>query len=405
MRRPRSCPDTGTGPGSGIAGTAAAAPCRRSGRAGSASDARWRETPPATTRNSPSSTARTVRPGASPVRLATRKMCVSTAMVGSPNAVFSTTFAVLRPTPGRASSAARSRGTRAAVPFDEHPGRRDDVPGLGAPQSDRPDVAGEAFLAEREHRLRRPGDAEQRPGRLVDALVGRLRRQDHRDQELVGRAIAELGASGPDWLRAGVRTARGARPRRACVQFACVCHRALRGASRARRVVEPPVVPGAIIDLLRGGRLFRQPGRRDHQDAVDRADSAGTGRSRSSPSAMTVCMRLRAPMIASVGQSSRQRAQPMQAGSSIHATCGGEQLPHAGSSGSAGRPSRPASRSITCGPPGGQRFSSVSPRASAVGVGQAALETAAPALGLRQQRVDRVRERCLRRRLSSRPVS
>ena len=38
-------------------------------------------------------------------------MCVSTAIVGSPKATFSTTFAVLRPTPGSASSASRSRGT------------------------------------------------------------------------------------------------------------------------------------------------------------------------------------------------------------------------------------------------------------------------------------------------------
>src|SRR5690554_5877474 len=38
-------------------------------------------------------------------------MWVSTAMVGSPKAVLSTTLAVLRPTPGRASSAPRSRGT------------------------------------------------------------------------------------------------------------------------------------------------------------------------------------------------------------------------------------------------------------------------------------------------------
>jgi hypothetical protein len=38
-------------------------------------------------------------------------MCVSTATVGWPNAVFSTTLAVLRPTPGRRSSASRSPGT------------------------------------------------------------------------------------------------------------------------------------------------------------------------------------------------------------------------------------------------------------------------------------------------------
>ena len=58
-----------------------------------------------------SSTARTVPPGARPVRFETRKICVSTAIVGSPKAVFRTTFAVLRPTPGRDSSSARSRGT------------------------------------------------------------------------------------------------------------------------------------------------------------------------------------------------------------------------------------------------------------------------------------------------------
>ena len=46
-----------------------------------------------------------------PVRLATRKMWVSTAMVGSPKAVLSTTLAVLRPTPGSVSSASRVRGT------------------------------------------------------------------------------------------------------------------------------------------------------------------------------------------------------------------------------------------------------------------------------------------------------
>ena len=63
------------------------------------------------TRASRSSTSRTVLPGARPVRLATRKMCVSTAISGSPKAVLSTTLAVFLPTPGRASSAARSRGT------------------------------------------------------------------------------------------------------------------------------------------------------------------------------------------------------------------------------------------------------------------------------------------------------
>ena len=41
--------------------------------------------------------------------IATRKMWVSTANVPSPNAAFSTTFAVLRPTPGSACSSSRVR--------------------------------------------------------------------------------------------------------------------------------------------------------------------------------------------------------------------------------------------------------------------------------------------------------
>jgi len=62
-------------------------------------------------RSSASSTARGVGPGAMPVRLPRRKIWVSTAMVAWPKISFSTTFAVLRPTPGSASSAARLSGT------------------------------------------------------------------------------------------------------------------------------------------------------------------------------------------------------------------------------------------------------------------------------------------------------
>ncbi len=57
------------------------------------------------------STSAGVLPGARPVRLATRKMWVSTAMVGSPKATLRTTLAVLRPTPGRDSRSSRRRGT------------------------------------------------------------------------------------------------------------------------------------------------------------------------------------------------------------------------------------------------------------------------------------------------------
>ena len=64
-----------------------------------------------TTFSSRISTSSGVLPGARPVRLQTRKMWVSTAMVGSPKATLRTTLAVLRPTPGRVSSTSREGGT------------------------------------------------------------------------------------------------------------------------------------------------------------------------------------------------------------------------------------------------------------------------------------------------------
>ncbi len=60
-----------------------------------------------TSRSSRRSTASGFAPRAMPVRLATLKMCVSTATVGSPNATLSTTLAVLRPTPGSRDSQRR----------------------------------------------------------------------------------------------------------------------------------------------------------------------------------------------------------------------------------------------------------------------------------------------------------
>jgi hypothetical protein len=47
--------------------------------------------------------------------------------------------------------------------------------------------------------LRRVGDREQRARRLVDAGVGRLRREHHRDQQRVGIEVLELAL----WLGIG----------------------------------------------------------------------------------------------------------------------------------------------------------------------------------------------------------
>ena len=88
-------------------------------------------------------------------------MCVSTAIVGSPKAVFKTTFAVLRPTPGSASSASRSRGTTPPCFSTSAAACRDHVLRFAVEEADRLDVVLERDLAEIEHRLRRVRRLEQ----------------------------------------------------------------------------------------------------------------------------------------------------------------------------------------------------------------------------------------------------
>src|SRR5262249_30179196 len=56
------------------------------------------------------------------------------------------------------------------------------------------DVVAQFLLAEREHLLRRVGDLEQFAGGLVDAGIGGLRRQHHRNEERVGGEMLELPA-------------------------------------------------------------------------------------------------------------------------------------------------------------------------------------------------------------------
>jgi len=92
------------------------------------------------------------------------------------------------------------------------------------------------------------------------------------------------------------------------------------------------------------------------------------GRQSSHPeqsAAITVCIHLRAPTIASVGQASMHFAQPMHSASSIIATRGGVSSPQSGSSATARTPSSRDSASMTGRPPGGQRLIDASPRATA----------------------------------------
>ena len=80
----------------------------------------------------------------------------------------------------------------AAMVADQRLRQRDDVLRLVAPQADGADVFAELLLAQRQHLLRRVGDLEQRARRLVDADVGRLRRQHHGDQQREGVDVLEL---------------------------------------------------------------------------------------------------------------------------------------------------------------------------------------------------------------------
>ena len=97
-----------------------------------------------------------VLPGANPVRLATRNTCVSTAIVGSPNATLSTTLARLavRP-PATPRAASRSRGTwpswRAGA--DAARLRSGAWPWCG--QADAAGWLAQRCFAHRKHRLRR----------------------------------------------------------------------------------------------------------------------------------------------------------------------------------------------------------------------------------------------------------
>ena len=77
--------------------------------------------------------------------------------------------------------------------FDEQCAGLDDVFGLGVEQSDGADVFLQSLGAEGKYRGRRAGDRKQARSGFIDPLVGSLRRESHRDQQLEWRAIVEFG--------------------------------------------------------------------------------------------------------------------------------------------------------------------------------------------------------------------
>ena len=136
-----------------------------------------------TTLSSAISTSSGVFPGASAVRLPTRNKCVSTAIVGSPKALFKTTLAVLRPTPGKCLQSLSAMRHLATMMLDQRLRQRDHILGLVAIEPDGLDHVAKPVLAEPDHFLRRIGGLEQRPRRLIHAFVSCLGGKHHRDQK------------------------------------------------------------------------------------------------------------------------------------------------------------------------------------------------------------------------------
>ena len=338
----------------------ACAPGRRSGRAGSASDAHRRDRPAARARSTAFRLRAASMPGARPVRLLTRNTCVSTANVGSPNATLSTTLAVLRPTPGRASSASRDRG---------HAGRRD--------RSISRRQVSIRFLALLRYRpivrmcsstpstpsasicARRGRDREQPSRGLVDADVGGLRRQQHggqqfehagvlqfRDRLRVGLAqrreegldidrrmeLMSACAPGPASLPPRPRRASfAARPdRRSCWRLSrsaslalairgqalsfsrLVRARCARCGPRSVRGTRRPVPGSMPPSRLRPGVASSSEMQSTGQTGMHSSQPVQSG-------SITVCMSFGAPTMQSTGQALMHSVQPMHQASSITA--------------------------------------------------------------------------------------
>ena len=128
-----------------------------------------------------------------PNRRARRPRCVSTVMPGTPNALPSTTFAVLRPTPGSVTRSSSRPGTSPSYRSTEGLAEPDERGGLGAEEAGEPDELLDHVAVGRRRRRRRPGIGRTASG--VTPLTRRsvrLRGQDRRDEQLERRGEVEL---------------------------------------------------------------------------------------------------------------------------------------------------------------------------------------------------------------------
>ena len=139
-----------------------------------------------------------------PKRRASRPKWVSTVIPGMPNALPSTTLAVLRPTPGSSTRSVRRGGTSPPWSLDQGRGQLQQRLGLGPEEAERTDQPLEMRPVGCRHRLRVGVGGEQRRAGRVDPLVGGLGGQ-HRDHEELER-VSEVE------LAAGVGIGLGKRP-------------------------------------------------------------------------------------------------------------------------------------------------------------------------------------------------
>ncbi len=94
---------------------------------------------------------------------------------------------------GQADEILARVGHLAVILVDQQLAERDHVLGLGVEQADGLDVLLQPLFAQFEHLPGRFDCSEERARGLVDADIGRLRRQRHGHHQLVGIAIFQLG--------------------------------------------------------------------------------------------------------------------------------------------------------------------------------------------------------------------
>ena len=128
-----------------------------------------------------------------PIRFATRSTCRSTGNPGTPSAWPSTTLAVFRPTPGSSTSASIVVRHFAAMTFHQRARHAHERLRFRSEEACRVNLPLQlsAFGRRERRRIRIPLEEGWRDA--IDAGIGRLRRQNRGDEQLIWILVVELG--------------------------------------------------------------------------------------------------------------------------------------------------------------------------------------------------------------------